>query len=578
MRFHKALIAVSALVALAATPAPQPATSYDAKLIDLDRRYTMWSLHESPSSATDAGVHDVDDKLADFSAQTQDAEMTRLRGFRDELVALTPPPGSSRHDIVDYLLVRSDLEGDYWGRTVLQPLQRNPTTYEGECSNGIFSIIKRPYASDTRRVADAIGRLRACPGVLTQGQTNLTDTVREFAQIASDDIRDGDSLYTDSLNQLARNVPAAQRTQLHQAVTTTLVALHAYRAWLDAHMASFHAGGFAPGKEQYDWFLRRVLMLPYDSSQVAAIGTQDLARDRALEAWEQNRDNSLPQPPSPTFANKAAFLAHYQSSLQTLKSFLRAHHVVDIPSYVGPFHIVQVPKALAATYPGGFMNPPAMLGTDPEGFYFVPDFSPSNQSFFVAYARQSVLPILGHEGIPGHFLQFSYAYHNPDFIRHVHSDGMFSEGWAFYGEEMLMRLGLYDADPAARKQVIHLMRHRATRVGVDVGLATGAMTLPQAIDYFKKNAGIDSDTATGEGTRFAMDPGQGSDYLVGKTQIETLLGMYRDRFGTSQPLSAFHDRLLSYGSVPYSTIRFEWFGDDSWLQGAMDPIAPEEFK
>jgi uncharacterized protein (DUF885 family) len=319
-------------------------------------------------------------------------------------------------------------------------------------------------------------------------------------------------------------------------------------------------------------------MLPYDSAQVAALGTQDLARDRALEAWEENRDRSLPQPPAPKFANKAAFLAHYQSSLQTLKTFLKSHRVVDIPSYVGPFHIVQVPKALAATYPGGFMNPPAMLGTDPEGFYFVPDFSPSNQSFFVAYARQSVLPILGHEGIPGHFLQFSYAFHNPDFIRHVHSDGMFSEGWAFYGEEMLMRLGLYDADPAARKQVIHLMRHRATRVGVDVGLATGAMTLPQAIDYFKKNAGIDADTASGEGTRFAMDPGQGSDYLVGKTQIETLLGLYRDRFGTSQPLSAFHDQLLSYGTVPYSTIRYEWFGDDSWLRPAMDPIAPEEFK
>ncbi|HEY1429075.1 MAG TPA: DUF885 family protein, partial [Candidatus Tumulicola sp.] len=254
------------------------------------------------------------------------------------------------------------------------------------------------------------------------------------------------------------------------------------------------------------------------------------------------------------------------------------HRVVDIPAYVGPFHIVQVPAALASTYPGGFMNPPAMLGTDPEGFYFVPDFSSSNQSFFVAYARQSVLPILGHEGLPGHFLQFSYAYHNPDFIRHVHDDGMFAEGWAFYGEEMLMRLGLYDADPAARKQVIHLMRHRATRVGVDVGLATGAMTLPQAIEYFKTNAGIDADTATGEGTRFAMDPGQGSDYLVGKTQIETLLGLYRDRFGTSHPLSAFHDRLLSYGTVPYSTIRYEWFGDDTWLKPAMEPIAPEEFK
>jgi uncharacterized protein (DUF885 family) len=578
MRFHKALIAVSALAALAAAPAAQPSTSYDGKLIDLDRRYTMWSLHESPTSSTDAGLHDVDDKLADFSAQTQAAEMVRLRGFRDELAALTPPADASRHDVVDYLLVRSDLEGDYWGRTVLQALQRNPTVYEGECSNGIFSIIKRPYASDTRRVADAIGRLNACPRVLAQGETNLTDTVREFAQIASDDVRDGDSLYTTSLDELARSAPASQRAELHQAVAAALSALHAYRARLDANMSSYHTGGFAPGKEQYDWYLRRVLMLPYDSDQIAAIGRQDLARDRALEAWEENRDRSLPQPPEPTFANKAAFLAHYQSSLQVLKAFLKAHRVVDVPSYVGPFHIVQVPKALAATYPGGFMNPPAMLGTDPEGFYFVPDFSPSNQSFFVAYARQSVLPILGHEGIPGHFLQFSYADHNPDFIRHVHSDGMFSEGWAFYGEEMLMRLGLYDSDPAARKQVIHLMRHRATRVGVDVGLATGAMTLPQAIDYFKSNAGIDADTATGEGTRFAMDPGQGSDYLVGKTQIETLLGLYRERFGTSQPLSAFHDRLLSYGSVPYSTIRYEWFGDDSWLKPAMEAIAPEEFK
>ncbi len=585
MRFHKlsiAALAACATLAFTAMPAapqqPEHVVTYDARLVNLEQRYTAWSLLENPTSATDAGVHDVDGKLADFSRQTQAAQMDRLRSFRNELAALTPPPGASRHDIVDYLLVRSDLEGDYWSRTVLRPLERNPSVYEGECANGIFSIIKRPYASDTRRVEDAIGRLRACPTVLAQGKSNLTDTVREFAQIASGDVRDGDSLYTASLDELARNVPQAQRARLHQAVSTAVSALHAYRTWLDAGMQSDHAGGFAVGRDQYNWYLKRVLLLPYDADQVAAIGSQELARDRALEAWEENRDRSLPQPPERKFANKAAFLQQYQSSLAVLKRFLKSHRVVDIPSYVGPFHIVEVPKALAATYPGGFMNPPAMLGTDPEGFYFVPDFSPSNQSFFVAYARQSVLPILGHEGIPGHFLQFSYAYHNPDFIRHVHDDGVFAEGWAFYGEEMLMRLGLYDADPAARKQVIHLMRHRATRVGVDVGLATGAMSLPQAIAYFKENAGIDSDTASGEATRFAMDPTQAIDYLVGKTQIETLLGLYRDANGTSQPLSAFHDRLLSYGTVPYSVIRSEWFDDDTWLQPALDPIAPEEFK
>jgi uncharacterized protein (DUF885 family) len=294
--------------------------------------------------------------------------------------------------------------------------------------------------------------------------------------------------------------------------------------------------------------------------------------------WEAARDAQLPSPsPAPTFATKTEFLAYYERSLSKLIAFINSHQIVTVPSYVGPFHIVEVPKALAATYPGGFMNPPPMLGTDPQGFYFVPDFTASNQSFFVQQARQSVLPLLGHEGIPGHFLQFSEAYHNPDFVRHVQGDGVFAEGWAFYGEEMLMREGLYDDDAGARLQVLHLMRHRATRVGVDVGLATGAMTLPQAIAYFQQNAGIDYDTARGEATRFAMGPGQAIDYLIGKTQIETLIGMVGDREGSAFTQRAFHDRLLSYGTVPYSTIRYEWLGDDAWLRRVLSPLLPQGF-
>jgi uncharacterized protein (DUF885 family) len=343
-------------------------------------------------------------------------------------------------------------------------------------------------------------------------------------------------------------------------------------------MTSFSPGGLAVGRKQYDWFLRRVLLLPFDSSQVAEIGRLELARDRALETWEEGRDAQLPPAtPAPAFATKTEFLAYYERSLAQIVTFINSHGIVTIPSYIGPFHIVEVPKALAATYPGGFMNPPPMFSTDPQGFYFVPDFSAANQSFFVAQARQSVLPLLGHEGIPGHFMQFTYAYHNPDFVRHVQGDGVFAEGWAFYGEEMLMREGLYDDNPAARQQVIHLMRHRATRIGVDVGLATGAMTLPQAIAYFQKNAGIDEVTARGEATRFAMGPGQAIDYLVGKTQIETLIGLMRDRQGAGFSLKEFHDRLLSYGTVPYSTIRYEWLGDDAWLRRGLEPLAPQEF-
>ncbi len=569
------LIVIAAGCALLGAGAPP---NYQSRLVDLERQYTFWSFEQNPSSATDAGIHDYDTRLADYSTQTQAAQMARLRSYRKELLALMPPAGASAHERVDYLLIRANLEGDWWSRTVLRGLQRNPSIYEGECSNGIFSIVKRRYASDETRIRAAIARLRACPSVLQQGRANLTQTVREFAQIASEDIRDGDSLYTTSLNEVARDTSPATRTELASAQTVALSALHAYRAWLDSHMLSFHAGGFAVGRKQYDWYLKRVLLLPFDSREVAEIGRLELARDRALELWEDSRDAHEPaSSPPPAFTSKAAFLAYYERSLQTLISFIDTHQIVDIPPYIGPFHIVEVPRALAATYPGGFMNPPPMFSSDPQGFYFVPDFSASNQSFFVEQARQSVLPLLGHEGIPGHFMQFTYAYHNPDFVRHVQGDGVFAEGWAFYGEEMLMREGLYDNDPAARRQVIHLMRHRATRIGVDVGLATGTMTLPEAIAYFQQNAGIDDVTARGEATRFAMGPGQAIDYLVGKTQIEMLLGLVRDREASGFSLRGFHDRLLSYGTVPYSTIRYEWLGDERWLRAAMTPLAPVEF-
>ena len=552
---------------------------YSSALEDLERRYVAYQYQNDPAGATDAGLHTADDKLADFTPAARQEYLERLRGFRAELVKLAPGPDVSVHDRVDYLLVRANMEGDWWHITQVRAVERNPSIYEGECSNGIFSLIKKPFAPVDVRLKDAIGRLRACPGVLKTGENNLTDVVREFAQVASDDIASGDALYTTSLDALAQQAPAAERAELSEARTQALQALHAYKAWLDARMASFHAGGFAVGKDQYDWYLRRVLLLPWDSDQIRQIGSVELARDRALQAWEAQRDRYASSThKQPGFKNKAAFLQYYEAQTARVRSFVTSHGIVTVPSWIGPFHIVELPKALAAINPGGFMNPPGVFDKDPEGFYFVPDYDPSNTSFFAAQARQAVLPVLAHEGIPGHFLQFSIAYHNPDFIRHVQGDGVFAEGWAFYGEEMLMRNGLYDDDPVSRATVLHLMRHRATRVGVDVGLATGAYTLPQAIEYFKDNAGIDQATAYGEGTRFAMDPGQAIDYLIGKTQIETLLGMAQDRERSTYTLKGFHDRLLSYGTVPFSTIRWEWFGDDAWVQQVLEPLEPVEFR
>ena len=575
---RRAIFLALFLVASTASAQAQTPPYYGRLLEEFAHNFVQYEFSIDPVGATDAGLHTADTKLDDFSPAADLAYQQRLRDFRNELVKLVPQSDASPHDQVNYLLLRSQIEGAWFSEFVLKANQRNPTVYEGLCSEGIFSLIKKPFASEDVRLQDAIARMHACRTVLAQGKANLTDPVREFAQVASQDIAQGDGLYTTSLNVLAEHASPARKAELKAAQTDVLSALHDFKAWIDANQSSWHSGGFAVGKEMYDWYLRRVELLPYTGEQMAAMGGLELARVRALESWEDNRQkydhSGVTQP---AFTSKAAFLHYYEGQTAKLRAFIASHAILTVPPYLGAFRIVEVPKALATEYPGGFANPPGVFDSDPSGFYFVTDFNPKNTSFFAAQARQSVMPVLGHEGIPGHFMQFSIAYHNPDYIRHTATTNFFSEGWAFYSEEMLMRSGLYDDNPAARRAVIHLMRHRATRVGVDVGLNSGTATLPQAISYFMTNAGIDHDTAYGEATRFAMIPGQGSSYFIGKTQIETLLGLVRDHDGARFSLRTFHDRLLSYGTVPLSTLRYEWLGDPAWLSAVREPLEPVSF-
>ena len=205
------------------------------------------------------------------------------------------------------------------------------------------------------------------------------------------------------------------------------------------------------------------------------------------------------------------------------------------------------------------MNPPGVYDKDPTGFYFIPTYNPQSKNFYIRAAIEDPRPILGHEGIPGHFLQLSMiANHLTDEIRRQHGDNVFAEGWALYGEEMLMRTGLYPDNSAAQGQILRLSRYRGARIGVDVNLHTGRWSFEQAVKYFHGGgqAGLDREAAEGEAAGAASSPTQKISYIVGKWQIMNLLGKYKDKEGDNFRLGQFHDDLIKNGTLPLSIV--EW--------------------
>ena len=325
------------------------------------------------------------------------------------------------------------------------------------------------------------------------------------------------------------------------------------------------------GEGNYNYYLKHVLLLPVDAREIETIGRAELARYRALEALLP--DPKLADPDPSRSANippdQASFLKAYESREQEMINFLGEHNLVTLPDYLGAFQIRQLPEAFKPTSPGGFMNAPGVYDKDPTGFYFIPTYNPQSKNFYIRAAIEDPRPILGHEGIPGHFLQLSIANHLSDEIRRQHEDGVFVEGWALYGEEMLMRTGLYPNNSPAQGQILRLSRYRSARIGVDVNLHTGRWSFEQAVKYFMEAGGLDREAAEGEAAGAASSPHQKISYIIGKWQIMNLLGRYKDREGENFRLGQFHDDLIKNGSLPVAIIEWILLDDPTTMQKVM---------
>jgi len=531
--------------------------------------YYNWRNENDPVSSSNNGLHTWDDKLADYSPAKINERAKYVRQLLDKVRAMKIDTWP-KDEQIDALLFRSQLENVDFGDRVLKFERTNPQTYIGECVSAIFSLLKKEYDTPRKRALSATARLKAMPPLLKQGLANLQNPVKLYAKLAIDSARSIDPLLKDSLMALDVDLAPNEHEKLVKARDAALAAAHSFADELEKRMPKMV--DFAPmGEANYNYYLKHVLLLPLDAREVEMIGRVENGRYRALEGLLPDPKLADPDPKRAASIppDQQSFLKAYESRETEMINFLKEHNLVTIPDYLGPFQSRQLPEAFKPTSPGGFMNPPGVYDKDPTGFFFIPTYNPESKNFYIRAAIEDPRPILGHEGIPGHFMQLSIANHVTDEIRRQHSDGVFVEGWALYGEEMLMRTGLYPNNSPAQGQILRLSRYRGARIGVDVNLHTGKWTFEQAVKYFMDAGGLDRESAEGEAAGAASSPHQKISYIIGKWQILNLLGRYKDRQADNFRLGQFHDDLIKNGSLPLSIVEWILLDDDSSIKKVM---------
>jgi len=567
---NKALITKETPAVSPGTVKAKSPTTETAALRKLADDYYAWRNEQYPVRSSDAGLHTWDDRLTDYSPTAINQRAQHVRSLLDQVRAMKTDSWP-KDDQIDWLLFRSQLEAVDFNTRIFKSDRTDPQTYTGECASAIFSLLKKEYDTPRKRALAATSRLKQMPAMLQQGLTNLKSPVKLYATLSIQSARSIDSLFTDSLMTLDVGLSPAEHDDLVKARDAAIAANHKFADQLESQLPKMP--DFSPmGEANYNFLLKHVLLLPLNAAEVEMLGRVERARYRALEALLSDPKLADPDPSRSANvpADQQAFLKAYESREQEMIQFLKDKKLVTLPDYLGPFQIRQLPEAFKPTSPGGFMNPPGVYDKDPVGFYFIPTYDPQSKNFYIRAAIEDPRPILGHEGIPGHFLQLSIANHLKDEIRRQHEDTVLVEGWALYGEEMLTREGLYPENSAAQGQILRLSRYRAARIGVDVNLHTGKWTFEQAVKYFMEAGGLDREAAEGEAAGAASSPTQKISYITGKWQIMNLLGKYRDRMGDKFRLGQFHDDLISNGSLPISVTEWIMLDDKSAIEKVME--------
>jgi hypothetical protein len=536
MNHYKRLLLVSLFVAFCSDAFAQDGY---ATLIDINEE-----IRELAKPATNDGVPDLGRRAVARQREQLDDVRERLRDIDTSSWSVPQQ--------VDYLLVWSKMNDMVFKHNVMQPWSRDPLTY-------LYQFRRTPYAEapSTPEERTALSQqLRAVPAIVNNAVENLTQPAGELARLAIflldnfDGVGQGEPYRDDPpegtigwFEDLCGRIAEEGDDLLADCRAATLAARR-YRDWLSENLDTMDASA-AIGAENFNWYLKHVRLLPHTVDDLRAIGQREFHRYRFDYILDRYKNASLDE------------LELTQSAEQHR---LRTREAEDrIRKLVADLRLFTVPDYMPDEFESDvFWSPRAK----------------TDRHFWEEIQFRNALNNHIHASIPGHRFDAEIRKRLENPIRRTHGESARAEGWATYLEETLIQAGIADDNPRVRELFYAALIKRGSRFFAEIGMHTGEMSLEEANAYMMEWVPyMEEDLGRYDLVGYLRQPGLGSMYLLGKTQIEQLVSQRAFQLGEEFDLGEFHDDFLSRGIIPVTLIRWEMAGlDDEARDVWMDVV------
>jgi uncharacterized protein (DUF885 family) len=582
----------------AAAPTPSPSAEVATLLDELSTTV----LRNSPEFATSLAVSEeraggpYAARLSDGSPAAQAAQVVQLKGFQARLdalgrAALAPDDAISievASALVEYGLAGSRFAyGDYgfggfspYGVTQLSGSYLDlpdfldsqhaiKTTADAEAYLLRLAAFTQVLDDETASIRDDAAKGVVPPDFAIKGAIRQLD---EFASTAP-----GETVLVASIRLRAATIPnlapeAAADFAVRALALVRDQVLPAYRRQAAALQALLPKSSPEPGVwrlPQGDAYYAAAL-----KAQSSTDSSPDEIHDLGLNLVaslrrEIDRDLDAQKIPPGPLDERLRSVAKLDGQIYpdsdegraTLLADLNRHVALvqaRLPDYFGRLpkaavEIKRIPVYSQAGAPGGYYQPAALDGSRPGAYYI-------NLRDTAELPRFSLPTLNNHEAVPGHHLQISIQQELtglPFFRTALAGFNAFDEGWALYAEQLADEMGLYADDPLGRIGYLQASLFRAARLVVDTGIHHKRWSREQAVVYMIENTGDQRSSIETEIERYAVWPGQATGYMVGRELINRLRARARAELGAAFDLKAFHDVVLSQGSIPLTTLERE---------------------
>lgn len=565
----------------AANAAPPGPTATDVAFGTVSKRYLDEMMALTPVNATSLGEHRFDDQLDDVSAASYERRATLAHELLAQVQALDST-ALSRANQVDARLLMSDLEYQIWRIEKLEEWRWNPLLYTDLTGNSVYLLLSRDFAPLPDRLRLIGARLSQLPRFLSQVRETLVPA-RVPAVHAETAVKQNAGILTLINQQVVPQLGVlseADQATLRTAIAHARTAIAQHQIWLEKKLLPAAKGDFRLGADLYDTKLKFALDSPLSRQEIRTRAESELVRTRTemyniAHSVLLNQPGAPPLPLTPTpdeqqaaiaaaldlaYAQKPARDEVFDTARRAFEdttAFVRAHDLVTL--FDDPLEIIPMPefqRGVALAY----CDSPGPLDRGQKTFYVIspiPNDWTQDQvdSFLREYNTRSIDDLTMHEAMPGHYLQFMHSNRYQSQLRAALESGTFIEGWAVYGERMMVEQGFRNSDPLMHLVQLKWYLRSIGNAIIDQAIHVDGMSHEDALHLLTHDTFQEEREAEAKWIRAELTSAQLPTYFVGAQEHLALREEARKKWGKDFTLKRYHDTVLSFGSPPVRYVR-----------------------